>query len=103
MSRGFMSLPEMRAAILGIAGLGFAAGCTTTQHAITTQPNPIGANPNEATHRSEKIDFFVRDMELPRTFKLRQSAYFAVVSRERLRFHVTLMHKWKEVADPTNW
>ncbi len=89
------------ALLLGVVAGG--AGCTTTLHATTTQPNPLAANPNDATHRSEKLFIDVRDMELPRTFRLRQSAYFAVVSRERLRFHVMLVHKWKEVADPTTW
>jgi hypothetical protein len=42
-------------------------------------------------------------MELPQTFKLRQSAYFNVVSKERLRFRVMLVHKWKEIADVTTW
>jgi len=88
--------------LFACAGVLGAAGCTTSLRASTTQPNPM-AFTNEATHRSEKIWIDVRDMELPRTFKLRQSAYFAVVSRERLRFHVMLVHKWKEVADPTSW
>lgn len=79
-----------------------SAGCTTTLRASTTQPNPM-AYTHEATQRSDKVYIDVRDMELPRTFKLRQSAYFAVVSKERLRFHVMLVHKWKEVADPTTW
>ena len=83
--------------------VGAATGCTTTLRASTTQPNPLVAFPNEPTHRSEKVFIDVRDMELPRSFTLRQSAYFAVVSRERLRFHVMLVHKWKEVADPTSW
>jgi hypothetical protein len=94
------------------------AGCTTTLKASTTQPNPLVAFPNQATHRSERLYIDLEDMDLPRLhpvphtpdgiqqngeFRLRQSAYFAVISRERLRFHVTIVHKWKEVADPTAW
>src|SRR5262245_42066255 len=79
-------------------------GCTmTTLHASTTQPNPLVAFPNQATHRSQKLFIDVKDMELPQTFKLRQSAYFNVVSKERLRFRVMLVHKWKEIADVTTW
>jgi hypothetical protein len=63
----------------------------------------MAAHPDAIAHRSEKVIIDVRDMDFPRSFKLRQSAYFAVVSRERLRFHVMLVHKWKEVADPTTW
>lgn len=86
------------------SALAGAAGCsTTTLKASTTQPNPLVAFPNQATHRSQKLFIDVRDMELPRTFKLRQSAYFNVVSKERLRFRVGLVHKWKEVADVTTW
>lgn len=95
-----------------------ALGCTTTLKATTTQPNPLVAFPNQAMHRSQKLYIDMKDMDLPRMpaapyapdgaknlsqFRLRQSAYFAVVSRERLRFHVTIVHKWKEVADPTSW
>src|SRR5262249_5560156 len=99
--------------------LAISAACTTTLRASTTQPNPLVAFPNQATHRSEKLFIDVADMDLPRLhpvphttaygiqqnglFKLRQSAYFAVVSRERLRFHVTIVHKWQEVADPLSW
>ncbi len=81
-----------------------ASGCfKRTLRVATTQPNPLIAFPNKATHRSEKIHIDVKDMDLPRTFKLRQSAYFNVVSKERLRFHVMLVHKWKEIADVTTW
>jgi len=95
-----------------------ALGCTTTLKASITQPNPLVAFPEQATHRSEPLFIDLEDMDLPRlhpvphipdgiqqdgAFRLRQSAYFAIVSRERLRFHVTIVHKWKEVADPTSW
>jgi hypothetical protein len=82
---------------------GTAACSTTTLNASTTQPNPLVAFPNQATHRSQKLYIDLKDMELPRTYKLRQSAYFNVVSKERLRFRVMLVHKWKEVADITTW
>jgi hypothetical protein len=86
------------------AAVAAAAGCSTTRIGVsTTQPNPLVAFPNQATHRSQKLHIDVKDMELPRTFTLRQSAYFNVVSKERLRFRVMLVHKWKEVADVTSW
>lgn len=97
--RGRLWLP-----LVGLVVAGGAGACSTTRLAAsTTQPNPLVAFPNQATHRSQKLFIDVRDMELPQTFKLRQSAYFNVVSKERLRFRVMLVHKWKEVADITTW
>lgn len=93
----------MLCALSGALALGSAGCLTKTLRAATTQANPLIAFPNQATHRSEKLYIDVKDMDLPRTFKLRQSAYFNVVSRERLRFRVMLVHKWKEIADITTW
>jgi hypothetical protein len=42
-------------------------------------------------------------MEVPRQFHMFQSAWFSVVSRDRLRFHVVLVHKWEEFADVSGW
>jgi hypothetical protein len=89
--------------LLGTLALGQTGCFKRTLRATTTQPNPLIAFPNKATHRSEKLYIDVKDMEMPRTFKLRQSAYFNVISKERLRFRVMLVHKWKEVADVTTW
>lgn len=94
-----------RVIVIGVALIAAGSGgCfKKTLRATTTQPNPLIAFPNKATHRSEKLYIDVKDMDLPRTFKLRQSAYFNVVSKERLRFRVMLVHKWKEIADITTW
>lgn len=80
----------------------FAAGCTKTLQASAVQPNPL-KNPHETLRRSEQLHILVRDMELPRQVLLRNSAYFSVVSRDRLRFHVTLQHKWEEWTDVRGW
>lgn len=45
----------------------------------------------------------MRDMEINRRVFLANSAYFVVVSKDRLRFHVRLVHKWKSIADPARW
>jgi hypothetical protein len=42
-------------------------------------------------------------MDVPRTFKMYNTAWFSVVSKDRLRFHVVLVHKWEEMADPSAW
>jgi hypothetical protein len=83
-------------------GLLFAPACARTLRVETTQPNPILLGPDNA-HQSRKLVIDVRDMDLPSTFTMRQSAYFAVVSRDRVRFHVSLVHKWEECADVTTW
>lgn len=98
--RGLTRLSLVATALLALGSGGCLKRTMATQ---TTQPNPLIAFPNKATHRSEKLYIDLRDMDLPRTFKLRQSAYFNVVSKERLRFHVMLVHKWKEIADVTSW
>ncbi len=88
-------------ALTGLLLLITSAACTKTLTAQTVLPNP--AVFTDVTPQSSKLHIDVRDMDLPRTFTLRQSASFAMVNRERLRFHVTLVHKWQEIADPTTW
>lgn len=48
-------------------------------------------------------EILTRDMEFGRRLYLTNSAYFVVVSKDRLRFHVRLVHKWKQIADPSRW
>lgn len=43
------------------------------------------------------------DMQFPRSVRLQNSVYFVAVSKDRLRFHVTLHHKWEDMSDPTRW
>ncbi|HET6611263.1 MAG TPA: hypothetical protein VFG83_04710 [Kofleriaceae bacterium] len=85
--------------------------------ASITQPNPL-AQPFETLRVSEPVVIVTGDMELslPRVshaadgtivardnFPLTNVARFAVVSRDRLRFHVQIEHKWREWADPATW
>ncbi|HTJ47767.1 MAG TPA: hypothetical protein VL463_36975 [Kofleriaceae bacterium] len=95
-----------------------ATGCAPVFKGEVTQPNPV-AEPTETLRTSEQIDVVTGDMELnvPRPpidgapaslmhldkFKLHNVASFMVVSRDRLRFHVQLEHKWQEWADLNNW
>ena len=101
-----------------IVALALASGCTTTLRASTTQPNPLTL-PDPTDRRSQTLHIDVGDVDVPYLpyaygiagdrpakldpTRLRQSAYFAVVSRDRLRFHIVVVHKWKEIADPTTW
>jgi len=108
-SSGFLGL------VLG--GLAAAGGCSTTFQSSVTQPNPL-MQPLETLRESEEIVIVTGDMELnvPRgggnsggsvlvdeRYPLTNSARFTVVSRDRLRFHVQLEHKWQEWTDVHAW
>jgi hypothetical protein len=103
-------------------------GCSRTFHGTAIEPNPI-AHPTETLRESETIKIVTGDMELnapvsngcsssnpdPSTadcsattyhnahYPLFNTARFTVVSRDRLRFHVQIDHKWEEWADPKTW
>jgi len=95
-----------------------AAGCSPTFRGRAVQPNPTAA-PTEVLRTSTAIDIVTGDMELnvPRPpapgmpasiihydrYKLHNRAWFTMVSRDRLRFHVQIEHKWKEYADLGTW
>jgi hypothetical protein len=105
-------------ALVGCGILMVATGCTRTFRGTATQPNPL-AQPTETLRDSEKIVIVTGDMELNvprppdrtqrvtpvnlRRYPLENVAQFSVVSRDRLRFHLQLEHKWKEWADPSGW
>jgi hypothetical protein len=52
---------------------------------------------------SAELTIFQRDVHLPRDYQLKATAQFTVVSRERLRFHVTVSRWDEDEADPTSW
>ena len=104
----------------GVIALGMMlfAACTTTFVGQATQPNPA-AHPTETLHTSEKITIPVGDMDLEEPdapegpgdahhvsmhhFYLQNAASFTIVSRDRLRFHVQIDHKWEEYANLRTW
>lgn len=104
--------------VLGVLGALAAAGCTRTFRASATQPNPM-AQPTETLRQSEKITIVTGDMELEKPedpeptqraaavrnqrYPLYNQAQFTIVSRDRLRFHVQVDHKWEEWADLKTW
>jgi hypothetical protein len=93
-------------------------GCARTFRAEAVQPNPI-AMPTETLRSSEKITIVTGDMELEapyapdptqevavtrnHRYPLINQASFTVVSRDRLRFHVQIDHKWEDWANPSTW
>src|SRR5687767_13863145 len=109
--RGGLVLVVLGALLVG-------TGCTRTFRASTTQPNPMAA-PTETLRQSEKITIVTGDMELEKPedpeptqraaavrnqrYPLYNQAMFTIVSRDRLRFHVQVDHKWQEWADLTTW
>lgn len=101
-----------------IVALAWAPGCHRVFKGYATQPNPL-THPTETLRHSESITIVTGDMELyvprdspkaaPGSLRARQRyplinrASFTVVSRDRLRFHVQLEHKWREYANLNNW
>lgn len=104
---------------VGMAALGVAlGGCTRHFTGQAIQPNPL-AQPTETLRVSEPIQIVRGDMDLEAPdqatgmaavipvhnhhFPLFNVASFTMVSRDRLRFHVQVDHKWEEYADLTTW
>jgi hypothetical protein len=108
---GFRVLVAMVATVAG-------AGCSRTFRGVAVQPNPM-ANQHETLRSSEKITIVRGDMDLEapedamgigpvsvarnRRYPLINQASFTAVSRDRLRFHVLVDHKWEEWADLRTW
>ncbi len=104
--------------LLAVLAMLAVTGCTRTFRASTVQPNPL-AQPNETLRQSERLTIVTGDMELDtpapaeptqrasivrnNRYPLYNQASFTIVSRDRLRFHVQLDHKWQEWADLRTW
>ena len=111
-----------RARLWGVVAIAVAcagaAGCSRTFHAEAVQPNPL-VNPTETLRQSAAITIVRGDMELDtpappdathhvavvnnQRWPLYNTASFVVVSRDRLRFHVQVDHKWPDWADLKTW
>jgi hypothetical protein len=93
-------------------------GCSRTFAKEAVQPNPL-LHPTETLNRSEKITIVTGDMDLDQPdpaagygnsstvhnhhYPLLNQASFTMVSRDRLRFHVQVDHKWEDYADLKTW
>ncbi|HEV7554121.1 MAG TPA: hypothetical protein VGO00_01635 [Kofleriaceae bacterium] len=84
-----------------IVAIVFACGCTKHMSAHVTQP-PLLMSAGLVARTSLPLEIVMRDMEYG-PVRTRNSAYFVVVSRDRLRFHIALQHKWDDVADLRTW
>ncbi len=92
--------------------------CHKTFSAKVSQPNPL-LRPLDTLRITEELVIVTGDMELshPRAsrvegkdsllsherYPLLNKASFTVVSRDRLRFHVQIEHKWKQYTDISTW
>src|SRR5262245_20932379 len=109
--------PARSGVLSAIVALAVGA-CSPVFRGAVTQPNPSAA-PTETLRISEPVVVITGDMDLnlpaapadglpvavlhTRRYPLHNQAQFTVVSRDRLRFHVQLEHKWQEWADLSTW
>jgi hypothetical protein len=114
-------MARARLLLLVFGCLGSAA-CTRTFAREAVQPNPLVA-PTETLRTSQKITIVTGDMDLDipesngcggssncnattyhnKHYPLYNEASFTMVSRDRLRFHVQVDHKWEEYVDLKTW
>jgi hypothetical protein len=111
----------MRLMSVGLLVAVLGSGCTRTFEREAVQPNPL-VHPAETLRTSEKITIVTSDMDLDQPdpagnsyssmnaspvhnhhYPLLNQASFTMVSRDRLRFHVQIDHKWEEYADLNTW
>lgn len=91
-----------RSIVVAALALGLSGACQKSWSASATQP-PLRLGATQEARTSLPQVIALRDMELPRWIVLTNTAYFVVVSRDRLRFHVALTHKWESMSDPRRW
>ena len=90
----------VRPLALGLA-IACSAACRTHWTVETTQP-ALQLYADKAARTSWPLTIVRRDMEL-RYARLANTAYYVIVSRDRLRFHLTLRHKWESMSDIRTW
>jgi hypothetical protein len=91
--------------LLLAAVLAAAAGCgVQTREARAVQPNPARSlSSPEELPVSVKLYIHQRDMNLPHSYQLRSWAQFAVITRDRLRFHVGVVRAEEDEAETSRW
>jgi hypothetical protein len=78
-----------------------AAACRAHWTAEVVQP-PLVLEADKGARTSAPLTIVRREMEM-RWRRLANTAYYVVVSRDRLRFHLTLRHKWESMSDLRTW
>lgn len=86
-----------------IFSIALTTACSRTFKKSSIELNPIFfiANPN-IIKESSTLKIGLGDYELP-GIKLVNHAKFIVVSRDRLKFKVDLVHKWRSYVKPCKW
>jgi hypothetical protein len=81
-------------------------------HGTAAQPNPMSMPQTEELRQSKPLVIETGNMDIttPAGFRgqthripLRNTARFTVVSRDRIRIHIQLEHKWPDHADAKSW
>lgn len=100
-------MPRWRA--IAVVAACSAIGCRSHWRAEVTQPMP-SVRPDAGAQTSLPLTIEARVM--PQSIELRgvtrwarlpNTAYYVVLSRDRLRFHLTLRHTWEAMADLRTW
>ncbi len=96
---------HMRTSVLGLVVILCVGGCgVQAREARAVQPNPLDlARSPDVLPVSQRLFIYQRDLNLPRDYQLRNWAQFAVVSRDRLRFHVGVVRLEESDADTRSW
>jgi len=89
-----------RLLVLALA-IACAQGCRAHWTAEVTQPMLV-LQAGAAARTSMPLTIFTRDMQL-RYARLKNTAYYVVVSRDRFRFYLSLQHKWEAMSDVRTW
>jgi hypothetical protein len=92
----------MRARGVACVVIGLIGGCRSTFTSQIAQPELVLGATEEA-RTSLPLEIVTRDMECPRGVKMANKAYFVAVSRDRIKFHVELQHKWDTMCDLRDW
>jgi hypothetical protein len=107
---------NMAARLAVLACLLACTACKSKWSAQTLQP-PLVLDADKEHRTSLPLAILMRDMDFnnvcvyepathrcsPVRMRLSNSAYYVAVSRDRFRFHITLHHKWDDLADINNW
>lgn len=87
--------------LLTFSLLTLLCACTASFTVSTVQELPKYTT--ESLPISAKQDIIRGHTNFPDWLKLRNSAWFVVVSRDRVRLHVKFAHPWESVANPASW
>jgi hypothetical protein len=84
-----------------IAVFGVLSGCHKVWRAEVVQP-PLRLTTDLGQRTSMPVALARRGVGALGTRTLHH-VYFVFISRDRLRFHISLIHRWDRFADPSRW